>query len=162
MPIRYLIICAWIFLPILESQSRALYVSPKGNDNNSGINLTDAFSSLQKASDVSLPGDTIFVDSGSYSSKEKSVLKVRRSGTENNWITYKNLGVDRPVVLVTGEAGIVIESASYISIEGFDIMMDLHHFEKQAHEAMPDHLTSKGNGILVERVASREKNFTPH
>ncbi|MBK9641581.1 MAG: right-handed parallel beta-helix repeat-containing protein [Saprospiraceae bacterium] len=157
MPIRRYLIFTWIFLSCLELPSRALFVSPKGNDSNSGISLAEAFSSLQKASDVSLPGDTIFVDSGNYSSKEKSVLKIRRSGTANNWIIYKNLGIERPVVLVTGEAGIVVESASYLSIEGFDIMMDLHHFEKQAHEAMPDHLTSKGNGILVERVANRNK-----
>jgi hypothetical protein len=58
------------------------YVSGTGDDNNTGLSTDQAFRTLQKAADLTQPGDTVQVMDGLYTSAEGThVLQVNTSGT---------------------------------------------------------------------------------
>ncbi|MEK5056936.1 hypothetical protein BK126_18580 [Paenibacillus sp. FSL H7-0326] len=102
----------------------AYYVSPTGqNSSGYGTNPSTPFRTIQYAADRTNPGDTVYVMNGTYSeTNNEAVLKVTRSGNENAYITYKNYPGHSPK-LTTDSAWnhILVASASYIRIEGFEI-----------------------------------------
>lgn len=68
----------------MSLSARTWYVSPNGNNNNPGSkNLT--FFSIQKATDIAQPGDTILVMEGVYRER----VTPPRGGTEGNPIVYR-------------------------------------------------------------------------
>ncbi|MEH2059107.1 MAG: right-handed parallel beta-helix repeat-containing protein, partial [Nostoc sp.] len=70
---------------------KTYYVSGTGNDNNSGLSTSSAFRTIQKAADLTSPGDTVLIMNGLYTNSPKagSVVSIKRSGTANAWIRYK-------------------------------------------------------------------------
>lgn len=86
-----------ILLALLTSaQAKEWHVSPLGADTNSGASPTSAFRTLQKAESVVEPGDVVLLGGGIYRSDanadkghNSALLKVRKSGTPNAWITWK-------------------------------------------------------------------------
>jgi parallel beta-helix repeat protein len=107
---------------------RTYYVSGEGNDSNNGLSKTTAFRTLQKAADLTQPGDTVLVMNGTYTktledkqSEDNSVLRITRSGTDKRYITYKAMSGHTPKIFVDfNYAGIRI-NASYIVIDGFTV-----------------------------------------
>lgn len=137
-------------------QARPLYVSASnGDDANDGRNPTQAFRTIQAAADRTRPGDTVFIDAGIYSSKAKEVVRIRNSGSADQWIVYKNLGPDRPILRIQNEAAIVLQSVSFISIEGLEITRDADWYDRMYLGADPNFVTSTGNGIYAARVLSK-------
>jgi hypothetical protein len=66
-----------------------------GNDRNNGTSEFNAFKTIQKAADMAMPGDTIFVYSGIYRER----VKPPRGGTgENARITYKAKSGERVTI----------------------------------------------------------------
>ncbi len=101
------------------------YVSGNGNDNNSGLSASSAFRTIQKAADLTNPGDTVLIMNGVYtnSSKDKSVVSIKRSGTANAWIKYKAYPGHFPKIQHNTWNGILISSgASYIEINGLEVV----------------------------------------
>lgn len=57
-----------------------------GNDSNNGLSENTPFKTIQRASDLTNPGDTVYVMNGTYQSAqpEWSVVSITRSGTASN------------------------------------------------------------------------------
>lgn len=103
-----------------------------GNNTNSGTSEALAKRTIQAASNLTNPGDTVFIMNGIYNptgdsnSGFQSILTVARSGTPENYITYKNYPGHTPKLqLLTGLSyqvwrAIAID-ASYIIIDGLEI-----------------------------------------
>jgi len=116
-----------LFLP--QAFSTDYYVSSLiGNNANPGtLNLPKA--TIQAASNLTNPGDTVFIMNGTYnpiSNFNQSILTISRSGTVGNYITYKGFPGHTPKLqLLTGLTfqiwrAIAIDAA-YIIVEGLEI-----------------------------------------
>lgn len=107
------------------------YVSNAGNDNNNGLNLENAFLTLQHAADQVRSGDSVFVADGTYAG-----FDLREAfGTANAPIVFKTLG-DGAIINQRGPIrndGINIENCGYIVVDGFSV----------------NNMPGNGNGIRV-------------
>ncbi|MBC1220446.1 right-handed parallel beta-helix repeat-containing protein [Nostoc sp. UCD121] len=106
------------------STATKYYVSGSGNDKNNGLSPSSAFRTIQRAADLTRPGDTVLILNGVYKnpSPNGSALVIKRSGTANSWITYKAYPGDKPKIQHNGWTGISIENgASYIEINGLEV-----------------------------------------
>jgi len=61
------------------------YVSATGTNTNDGKSGTTPYKTIQKAADVMMAGDTVFVMNGVYSSTSGPVLNITRSGTATGY-----------------------------------------------------------------------------
>lgn len=91
-----------------------LYVSPTGNDSNSG-SASQPFATIQKAANVAQAGDVVSIAAGTYTG-----FTVTRSGTQSNRIEFIANGVVNLRQASNGY-GVYINNASYITIDGFSI-----------------------------------------
>ncbi|MBC6429760.1 right-handed parallel beta-helix repeat-containing protein [Nostoc sp. HG1] len=106
------------------STATKYYVSGKGNDKNSGRTTSSAFRTIQRAADLTNPGDTVLIMDGVYKNGHPSgtVLDIKRSGRANAWITYKAYPGHRPKIQHNGWHGIWIrDGASYIEVNGLEV-----------------------------------------
>ncbi|MBC7913596.1 MAG: right-handed parallel beta-helix repeat-containing protein [Pyrinomonadaceae bacterium] len=112
------------------SALRTIYV----NGNTGSDASTNPFSSstpyktLQKAADITLPGDDVMVMSGTYipnasdTNPSKAILDVTRSGTASNYITYKLYPGASAVIHTYGRRwNAVVINASYIKFDGIEV-----------------------------------------
>jgi len=107
-----------------SAESQVFYVDDaKGQDSNDGT-LQRPWKTLQHASDVVAPGQTVEVREGVYTSSAYTVLSIKRSGDNVHWITFKAHEGERPKIVVgmTNWHGIEIRNASYIVLDGFEII----------------------------------------
>lgn len=95
------------------------YVSPSGNDNNSGLSQTAPFKTFEKSVATAKPGDVVYFMNGSYSiSKQITILQ---GGQPDKFITYAALAGAKPKFVVTGNLFQCINiNASYIKIIGLE------------------------------------------
>ncbi|WP_217428889.1 right-handed parallel beta-helix repeat-containing protein, partial [Micromonospora maritima] len=101
---------------------RYLYVSTRGDDRADGRSRATALRTLQRAADLTEPGDTVLVGGGEYRAPGRAnVLGVTRSGTARRWITYAAYPGERPVVRATGWQGISVRAA-YVTVAGFTVI----------------------------------------
>jgi len=99
------------------------YVSATGSNTNSGKSVETPFLTLQKAHDLTVAGDTVFVMNGSYNSTSGPVLNVTRSGASTGYITYKAFKDHSPKITASGNVWNAISiNGSYIVFEGFELM----------------------------------------
>lgn len=97
------------------ANGETFFVSPFGNDDNTGLSQAAAWTTLQHAADQVGPGDTVRVMPGRYQG-----FYLDTSGTDGSPITFlaqAGAVIDR-VNPVTND-GINLEQASHIVIEGF-------------------------------------------
>lgn len=99
------------------------YVSKNGNDNNPGT--TDRpFKTIQKAANVAIAGDTVYVRQGTYNEK----VNIRNSGSNGMYITFapypgNNVTIDGTGVVMNYWEGLFqIYKKNYIKISGFRIV----------------------------------------
>ncbi len=99
------------------------YVSGSGNDNNNGRSASSAFRTIQKAANLTQPGDTVLIMNGEYkNSHSGNVVYISRSGNANAWITYKAHPGHSPKIKHNAWHGIEIDrGASYIEINGLEV-----------------------------------------
>ncbi|MBC8010212.1 MAG: right-handed parallel beta-helix repeat-containing protein, partial [Burkholderiales bacterium] len=153
------------------AHARDWFVSGTGDDNNNGTTLATAFRTLQKAADLTEPGDTVLVANGTYSDaptpdgkplpsitdKETigamALLRITRPGRADAWITWKALPGHRPELRPISWAGISIHT-SYIVVDGFTVTGDNDSIvlleainEGKQPKANPYYNT---NGIVIE------------
>lgn len=91
------------------------FVSTQGNDHNDGKSRSNPFSTIQRAIDVAMPGDTVYVLPGIY--VQDAVTK--RSGTSGSPITI--YGTRDAIVKGGGMPRIIEINHDYISLNGFTI-----------------------------------------
>ncbi|MCC5644078.1 right-handed parallel beta-helix repeat-containing protein [Nostoc sp. CHAB 5824] len=107
------------------STATTYYVSGTGNDKNSGRTTSSAFRTIQRAADLTDPGDTVLIMDGVYRNAYPTgtVVNIKRSGRANAWITYKAYPGDRPKLKHNGWHGISINNgASYIEVNGLEVV----------------------------------------
>ncbi len=100
---------------------RKLYVSAlRGSDSNPGTGKAPFFT-IQKAVDVSAPGDIIYVMKGTYTGNKNDnvVTFYNKHGTKKHWIMLRNYPGHNPLLQIRGWSGISIQGSSYIIVSGF-------------------------------------------
>ncbi|MEH2243156.1 right-handed parallel beta-helix repeat-containing protein [Nostoc sp.] len=108
-----------------SSTSKTYYVSGSGNDKNSGLSTSSAFRTIQKAADLTNPGDTVLIMNGVYTNANPTgqVVSITRSGTAKAWIKFKAYPGHFPKLQHNGWNGILISKrASYIEINGLEVI----------------------------------------
>ncbi len=108
-----------------NSTPKTYYVSGNGSDKNSGLSTSSAFRRIQRAADLTNPGDTVLIMNGVYtnSPKDGSVVNIKRSGTANAWIRYKAYPGHFPKIRHNTWNAILISSgASYIELNGLEVI----------------------------------------
>jgi len=122
--------------------SSTFYVSPKGNDANTGTDIQDAWQHIQQAMNAATPGSTVLVEPGIYN--EKVTVNVSGDATDG-FITFQAVGR----VTITGRglpAGniITITGQNYVQIIGFNIQDNVN-----AYDASGIRITGADNNIQI-------------
>ncbi|AEV87098.1 hypothetical protein ACWT_6081 [Actinoplanes sp. SE50] len=100
---------------------RHLYVSATGDDKQSGLTAATALRTLQRAADMTRPGDTVVIGNGTYSAPGRQfVLGIRHSGTPDKWITYASAPGADPRIEAAGWQGVAV-NARYIIVTGLTV-----------------------------------------
>lgn len=146
-----------------RSTTTTYYVSANGSDSNSGLSTTSSFKTIQKAADLTNPGDTVLIRNGSYTE-----VVINRSGTASAWITYKAYPGHYPKLQLQQNRwnGVLIQhGASYIELNGLEIIGN-------NAKITPDYAISQtkntlnpltsGNGISIEGRADRSSGHPHH
>jgi len=98
--------------------SQNYYVSPFGNDNDNGSEMTP-WRTIQKACSSATVGSIVFIKAGIYNELDVTMMV---QGTPNNFITFKNYGNDFVTLKRTDAASIKkmirIKDKSYIRFQG--------------------------------------------
>lgn len=123
---RLLLLCLLFFGLHPLASATSYYVSGSGSDAANGLSQKTAFRTLQYAADLTLPGDVVYAMDGTYALPEAqsggAVLYITRSGTAENWITYKALPGQQPRVVTKGWSGISFGAkVAYIELNGFTV-----------------------------------------
>jgi hypothetical protein len=108
-----------------KTTPKTYYVSGNGNDKNSGLSTSSAFRTIQKAANLTNPGDTVLIMNGLYTNLPQAgnVVNIKRSGTANAWIRYKAYPGHFPKIQHNTWNGIEISNgASYIEINGLEVV----------------------------------------
>ncbi len=109
----------------MRKMSKTYYVSSlKGNDQNDGVTMATAFSSLTKVNCINLnPGDRVLLERGSIF--ENQFLHIKDGGTEDNLIEIGAYGEgDLPVIHTNGQGiwyqdyGVFLDSKTHMK-EGY-------------------------------------------
>ncbi|MCC5643273.1 right-handed parallel beta-helix repeat-containing protein [Nostoc sp. CHAB 5824] len=104
---------------------KTYHVSGNGNDKNSGVSSSSPFKTIQKAANLTKPGDTVLIMNGIYTNANPKgqVVSITRSGKANAWIKFKAYPGHRPKIQHNGWNGILIHNgASYIEINGLEVI----------------------------------------
>ncbi|MEM5016814.1 sugar-binding protein [Metabacillus indicus] len=150
--------------------------SKKGDDNHDGLSKNKPFKTIQKAHDVSKPGDTIYIMNGTYLDVGKEgVVEIKRSGLPDAYITYKAYPGHKPILHnKKGWNHILVSSASYIKIEGLEIKGNADQVSIEEAEAIynrfvnegaswgPDVSYANANGIGIRPTNGTAFEVIPH
>jgi hypothetical protein len=103
--------------------NRKLYVDvAKGNDKNPGTEA-EPFASIQAASNVTKPGDTVFIKDGTYEQMSgEGVLVISRSGAPGAMITYRPYPGQHPKLFSKNAWNVVLITGSFIRVQGLEIV----------------------------------------
>ncbi|MFD2285881.1 hypothetical protein GJU39_18200 [Pedobacter petrophilus] len=99
---------------------KIFYVSPSGNDVNTGLSQSTPFKTFEKAVASTLPGDIVYFMDGTYSITR--TINIVTSGLADKHITYTALPGSKPKFIVSGNIYDSINiNASYIRIVGLEL-----------------------------------------
>jgi hypothetical protein len=100
------------------------YVSATGNDGDTGTSIANAWRTLNRASGVVNPGDTVFALDGDFSDPYGyTALYINRAGTANAWIRFKAYPGTHPTIYNQYWDGVLLGAqAAYIEIDGFTVI----------------------------------------
>lgn len=108
----------FLMLSPAAQAANSYYVSPSGRDSGDG-SISSPWLTLQHAADMVGPGDTVQVRAGNYTG-----FDLRKSGTSTQPITFtcdRNVVINKPNA-VTGQDGINVENADWVSLWGFTVV----------------------------------------
>ncbi|MBF2047353.1 MAG: right-handed parallel beta-helix repeat-containing protein [Elainella sp. C42_A2020_010] len=145
---------------------KSYYVSGQGNDNNTGLSSNSPFRTLQKAADLTQPGDTVYVMNGTYTYADPfdSVLNIRNSGTANAWITYRAYPGHAPKLKSNNWNAIEVQGAAYIVIDGLKLEGNNDNIKLGYALSQKNNLgnpATSGNGIGI-RPSRQGPRKNPH
>jgi parallel beta-helix repeat protein len=124
----------------LEPQAKGTtyYVSGKGNDANNGLSKNAAFRTLQKAADLTKPGDQVLVLNGTYTKAgpNTNVLDIKNAGAPSLYITYKAYKGHKPRIKVDNNYAGILMTVPYIVIDGFTVEGNLPNLSFEEADAL--------------------------
>ena len=151
------------------------YVSNfNGSDSNNGLSESTAFKTIQRAANITNPGDTVYVMDGEYNNtcSDCNVVTIKRSGTSSNWILYTNYPNHKPLIKFNGWQGIQVkDGASYVKINGFIIQGNSDNLNLSDALNQPGSCnnssggiisTYNGNGIQMAGLSSFSTGYPHH
>ena len=151
-------------VPALAATGFTYYVSGGGNDANDGATPKTAFRTLQKAADLTRPGDTVYVLDGDYSNprQNSNVLTIARSGAANAYITYSNYPDHKPRIIAAASnwQGIRV-LASYVVVQGFEVAgnaANITYDYAYSQKDVTSNCATNANGIYADGRASTLRN----
>lgn len=117
------------YIPPVASGPRIIYVSgDSGSDASlNPFNVATPYKTLQKASDITVPGDEVQIMNGTYTVLQNGdpntyILNITRSGSPGKYITYKKYPGASPVIHSFGNNWIAVSiDASYIIFDGLEV-----------------------------------------
>jgi hypothetical protein len=128
------------------------YVSTNtGSNSNNGTSVTSALQTMQAAANLTKPGDTVIVESGTYTSASGgAVLSINISGTAAAPITYEAAPGATAIISVSSSnsAGINVD-ASYINVDGFQVQGDAQSLTLAQAESQGADNATTANGINI-------------
>ena len=98
------------------ASAKDIYVSPTGNDQNTGNSSSTPLATIAAASKRVAPGDTVYLMPGQY---QEAIVAVT-SGTVGQPITYKSSG-PTPAILSHVRVGILVVSQAYLVFDGINV-----------------------------------------
>jgi len=113
-----------VSVPEAQAAGTNYYVSAAGSDSNDGLSESTAFRTIQRAADLTNPGDTVYIMNGTYTETREGEANfiVKRSGSAaGGYITYKAYPGHKPKISVQGVWHHILITASYIRIEGLEL-----------------------------------------
>ena len=135
------------------------YVDPvNGSDSNTGKATDSAFLTLQKAANMTAPGDTVYLMDGTFTAGTgRVVLDITKSGALNQetgepaYITYMAYPGANPVITSAQGWNIVNISASYIIVDGIEIAGNNQNLTLEDGEAGYNYtVETKDAGLAVD------------
>ncbi|MEH2065412.1 MAG: right-handed parallel beta-helix repeat-containing protein [Nostoc sp.] len=138
------------------STATTYYVSGIGNDKNRGLSTSSPFRTIQRAANLTNPGDTVLIMDGVYNNASPvgTVLDIKRSGTANGWIRYKAYPGHKPQLKHNGWHGIWIHNgASYIEVNGLEVVGNNRHITRDyalSEKKNRKNPLTNGNGITID------------
>lgn len=120
----------WAFtLLALRISAATYYVSPTGNNGNSGLTTAAPLATPQAALNKAVPGDTVLLRGGTYTFSNGSpplVFSTAHRGSDISWLTIKNYPSETPVLQVT-RAGAIwnaieLHNAAYVEVSGLTLI----------------------------------------
>ncbi len=95
-----------------------------GNDGNAGTSTQSPFKTIQRAADLAVAGDVVYVMDGVYKNTCEycEIIKLTKSGTPTQPITFKNYPGHSPLIEFTSYQAILMrDGASYIVLDGLKV-----------------------------------------
>ncbi|MEH2055134.1 MAG: right-handed parallel beta-helix repeat-containing protein [Nostoc sp.] len=144
------------------------YVSGTGNDRNSGLSQGGAFATLQRAGDLVLPGDNVYIMNGTYTSIYANILSiVNKQGTANAPITFAALPGQTPVLQANGKNwnAISITGSTYIKIQGLKLVGNRDNITLAYAQQQKNNLSNpatSGNGISADVSSNNPNQHSSH
>jgi parallel beta-helix repeat protein len=137
------------------------YVSGSGKDTNNGFSTSSAFRTIQKAANLTKPGDTVLIMNGLYTNSHSgNVVSITRSGTSSAWIKYQAYSDHKPKIKHNAWHGIEVKnSASYIEIKGLEIEGNNANISRDyalSQRYNTSNPLTSGNGITVDGRGSSD------
>ncbi|MEO1450931.1 MAG: T9SS type A sorting domain-containing protein, partial [Bacteroidota bacterium] len=138
------------------------YVAPDGDDLNTGLTDTQAFSTITHAATIAMHGDTIWVLPGIYTNStyqagldiwknERTVDINNKTTTTANYLTIKPQTPNSVTLKGDGSFVFQIRNSNYIRIEGFQIVGEADNIPMSL--AMQYQFTYKDStGAILERI----------
>lgn len=150
MKLHLLFLLCW---PVAAIFGADIYVDDDPSSLNSGT-LAEPYTSIQTALNVAMPGDIIYVRSGTYNEK----VSWTTSGTSGNPITLRNFLGETPIMTGTGISSpismITISSKSYIIIDGIQMR------DNYVQDAKGIYVLGEGSDITITNCTITEIGFT--
>jgi len=130
------------------------YVSATGNDSAAGTSVATAWRTLNRASGIVNPGDTVYALDGDFSDPYGyTALYINRAGTANAWIRFLAYPNAHPTIHNRYWDGVLLGAqAAYIEINGFTVLgpnASLTLAGAQSQTGIPNPLYD-GNCIAVD------------
>ncbi|GAB2594616.1 choice-of-anchor Q domain-containing protein [Spirosoma areae] len=133
------------------------YVSALGTNANDGKSEANPFLTIQKAADLTMAGDTVFLLNGVYKSTSGPILNISRSGTAAGYITYKPLKGHTPKLTASGNVWNAVSiNGSYIVFEGVELIGNNANLTYEG--AMASYTEAKNGGTNWSAYANFNTN----
>ena len=152
---------------VIQGDAKNYFVSGTGSDNNNGLSISSPFATLQKAANLTLPGDTVFAMNGTFTcgNPSGSVLNITSSGTASAYIVYTNYPGHKPIIYSTCWTAIGVDGADYIVVNGFTLIGNTDNLTlayAQAESYNFNNPLTSGNGIGITRQYGNNTNRPHH